>query len=92
MVKQESDNTKIALINNNVAYIQKDISEIKTGIKELGGVYETKEEAVGRGKVFDDRLTILERASGAARWSSPIISSALTAVIVFLLMFYLQHK
>lgn len=92
MTKLESDNTKIALINNNVAYIQKDISEIKSGIKELSGVYETKEESIARGKAFDDRLTKVEHDNGNRSWVTPIISSSLTALIVFLLMFYLQHK
>lgn len=38
------DNTKIALINNNIGYIQRDITEIKTDIKGLAGNYLTKKE------------------------------------------------
>lgn len=42
--KTETDETKIALINNNIQYIQRDISTINTSIKELTGVYVTRQE------------------------------------------------
>ena len=36
MTKKQSDDTAIAVINTNVAYVQKDISEIKADIKIPG--------------------------------------------------------
>lgn len=41
---KDSSDTKIALIGNNIEYIQRDIQEIKTSIKEISGVYVTKQE------------------------------------------------
>lgn len=44
MTKGETDETKIALINNNIQYIQRDIATINLNLKELAGQYVTKQE------------------------------------------------
>lgn len=41
MTKLETDDTKIALINNNIQYIQRDLADIKVSMKELSGTYVT---------------------------------------------------
>ena len=48
MTKEAADETKIALINNNISYIQKDQAEIKTKVTdmarkldEIGGMFAT---------------------------------------------------
>ena len=90
MKKAESGDTKIALINNNISYIQKDISEIKGSIKELAGVYITKVQFDDSLKSFDIRLTDMKKSSNAWKVISPALSSIITAVITFLLISYIQ--
>lgn len=84
---RDKDDTRIALINNNIDYMRADITEIKQSIKELAGVYPTKEEL----KVVSDKVIALESKSNLWKVISPIASSIVTAVIVFLLIQYLQH-
>lgn len=99
MTSQQSDNTKIALINNNVAYIQKDISEIKASIKELAGVYVTREALVEVAKQTEERFKNLEQAiidlkntnSPTRTWFKHSMSAVLGAVLTFLIINYLQH-
>lgn len=43
-IKTETEETKIALINNNISYIQKDIAMINSTLKELTGVYLGRQE------------------------------------------------
>lgn len=90
MTKADSDATKIALINNNIAFIQKDIGEIKGGIKELAGVYATREQLIEVAKDTELRLTRLEGQSNLWRWMNPLLSSAFTALVTFLLINYIQ--
>lgn len=48
-LNKQSDATSIALINNNIQYIQRDVADIKTTMKELSGTYVTT-------KTFNDFL------------------------------------
>lgn len=89
MTKQEEDATKIALINNNIQYIQKDISEIKGSVKDLAGVYITKQEFDDTRRVIIDQIQALQKSSNLWKWLSPTLTAILTAVITFLVIQYL---
>lgn len=99
MTSQQADNTKIALINNNIQYITKDIGEIKASIKELAGVYVTREALVEVAKQTEERFKNLEQAildlknsnSPIKTWLKHSLSAVLGAVLTFLIINYLQH-
>ena len=98
MTSGQADNTKIALINNNVSYIQKDISEIKASIKELAGVYVTREALIDVAKQTEERFTTIERKleeikaanTPTKTWIKHSLSGVLGAVMTFLIIQYLQ--
>lgn len=82
-----NEQTKISLIGKDINYIQKDIAEIKQSMKDLTNVYATQialEEVSKEVKQLRD-------SSNLWRWVSPTLSSAITAAVTFLLLFYLQH-
>lgn len=93
------DNTKIALINNNIQYIQKDVSEIKSSIKELAGVYVTREALIEVAKQTEERFIVLEKAisrvenanTPAKTWVKHSLSGILGAILTFLLINYIQR-
>lgn len=94
----ELPSTKIAVMNTNIAYIQKDISEIKGSIKELAGVYVTREALIEVSKQTEERFKVLEEAifeikkSGNLwRWLSPTLAAIVSSIGTFLIINYLQH-
>lgn len=91
MTTPDSDNTKIAVISKTLEFIQRDISAINVTMQGLAGVYETKEEAIQRGKIFDDRLTKIEGSNKIRSFVIPIITFITGSILVFLLINYLQH-
>lgn len=99
MTSQQSDNTKIALINNNISFIQKDIGEIKGSIKELAGVYVTREALIEVAKQTEERFKTLETAISKVEnantpgktWIKHSLSGILGAVLTFLIIQYLQN-
>lgn len=98
MTKAEADTTKIAIINNNVAYIQKDIAEIKASVKELAGVYVTREALVEVAKQTEERFKALEKAifeikksNNLWKFLSPTLGAVMGAVLTFLIIQYLQN-
>lgn len=86
-----TDETKIALINNNISFIQKDLSEIKTSLKELAGVYVPTAKFEEAQRQLDVRLTTIERSSNLWRWLAPVLSAVLGSVVTFLIISYLQN-
>ena len=83
-------NTSTELIAKDIAYIQKDIGEIKASVKDLTGVYITKIQFDDQQKVIDARVQALERSSNLWKWLNPMISAAFSSGVTFLLINYLQ--
>lgn len=88
MTKQESDDTKIAVINNNIGFIQKDILEIKLSLKEQ---YATRESLVTITKETEIRLIRLEQQNSLYKWLNPIIATIVSSGVTFLFINYLQN-
>jgi 5-bromo-4-chloroindolyl phosphate hydrolysis protein len=86
----EAQNTSLIGIGKDVAYIQKDISEIKMGIKELSGIYATKISVDDINKAVEIRLTRIEASSNLWKWLSPSVAAVLGSVLTFLTIQYLS--
>ena len=87
----QQDQTKVELIGKDIGYIQKDIAEIKSSVKELAGVYATKIQMDNADSQLKDRIRKLEQSGHMWRWLSPLIGAVLGSVITFLLVNYLQN-
>lgn len=87
LVATEAENTRIAVINTNIGYIQKDILEIKLSLKDA---YATKEALVQVAKDTETRLTRLESASSLWRWVSPTLAAVMGSIMTFLLVQYIM--
>lgn len=87
MTKADSDKTQIALINNNINFIQKDILEIKLALKDN---YATREALVQVAKDTESRLLKLESSSSLWRWLSPSLAAVLGSIMTFLLIQYIM--
>lgn len=89
------DDTRIALISKDISYIQKDIAEIKVGVKALDGVYATQERVDDLEKqvksIADTVEKINTRQTGIQRYIPHIVTSSLTGVLVFLVIFFLTN-
>ncbi len=83
--------TSNALIQKDIGYIQKDIQEIKQGIKDLAGVYATKIFVDDAFKSLDLRLQRMEESSNLWRWLSPTLSAVLGSTVTFLLIQYIDR-
>lgn len=81
---------EMVAVQKDISYIQKDIADIKGSIKELTGVYITKLQFEDAQKSFEARVAGLEKNSNLWRWLSPTLSAALSSVITFLIVNYLQ--
>jgi hypothetical protein len=88
MTNAESDKTKIAIINNNIGFIQKDILEIKLSLRDS---FATKEQLVQIAKDTEIRLTKLETSGNLWRVLNPILASVFGSLLTFLLIQYLQN-
>lgn len=88
MNDQDQQETAIALINNNIGYIQKDILEIKVGLKDS---YATKEGLIQVAKDTEVRLQRLENASNLWRWLSPSLGAIMGSTMTFLIINYLMR-
>lgn len=87
----QTTETSVSLIAKDIAYIQKDMSDIKTSIKELSGVYPTKISMDEGFKAVSERLDRLEKSSGLWKWLSPSLSAILASVMTFLIINYLVN-
>ena len=85
--KPESDDTKIALINNNIEFIKKDIVEIKLALQNK---YATNVSLETVAKETELRLKRLESSSNLWKWLSPILAAVLGSVLTFLIINYLM--
>lgn len=86
-----NEEPKTELIAKDISYIQRDISEIKSSIKELAGVYATKVQLDEFSKDLKERLRRLESSANLWKWLGPAISGIFCTVITFLVINYLQN-
>ena len=89
MTKPESDDTKIALINNNIEFIKKDIVEIKLALQNK---YATNVSLETIAKETELRLKRLESSSNLWKFLSPSISAILASIGTFLFISFLQTR
>ncbi len=87
-----TDETKIALIGNDVSHIMKDLGEIKQSLKELSGVYATQVAVSESQKDTDVRIKKLEDSSNLWKWLSPSLSAVLGSLFTFLIIQYLTNQ
>lgn len=87
----ETTETKIAVIGNNISYIQKDIGDIKQSISLLANVYATSKDLEEVAKQTERRLNRLEKESHLWKWLNPALSAVIAVIIEYLFVFYLQH-
>lgn len=90
--KDDTVSTKIALIDNNISYIQKDIVEIKQGFKDLSGAFITKKALEEIAVQTEKRLVKLENTSNFWKVLSPTLAAVLGSVLTFLLINFLQNS
>ena len=82
------DATSIAVINTNITYIQRDISEIRILMKDG---YATKEALKEVAVQTEDRLTRLEDSSNLWKWLSPSLSAVVASMMTFLIINYISR-
>ena len=87
-----SNDAKFASIGKDISYIQKDIAEIKTSIKELAGVYVTQHTFDNYIESSEKRFTELENSSNLWKWLSPILAATFGSILTFLIIAYLQSS
>jgi hypothetical protein len=92
MIKQPTDETKIALINNNIGFIQKDLSEIKITLKEMAGVYVPTAKFDEAQTQLNYRLAGLEKSSNLWKWLAPMLSAVTGSIVTFLVISFLQNS
>ena len=94
-----TEETRIALVEQNMTELKQDMSEIKTDVKSLSKQIESlfsmkisdHVEIKTEIKSLQEKQLKLEGQSNLWRWLSPTLSAVLGAVVTFLLMFYLQN-
>lgn len=88
MLEKTNDNSKIAVIQTDISYIQRDIADIKEVLKTG---YATKDALLVVAKETEARLTKLEQASNLTKWLFPILSGTFGSVLTFLLIQYIMN-
>lgn len=81
----------VAVLNTNLNNIQCDITEIKASLKEINGVFASKEELAVVARQTEVRFQSLERASLYWKIAVPAVSTILSGSFMFLFLNYLQH-
>jgi hypothetical protein len=91
MAEEQSQETKIALINQNIENINRNVDEIRLDIKSLNGVFVPTMKYEDDKRAVDIRLTALEKSSNLWKFLSPSLAAALGSVLTILITNYLQH-
>ena len=81
--EEPTNETIVALMSNNIGYIQSDIKDIKQSIKELTGVFATKTELVEVAKIQTDHETRI-RDGEKALWRYVGVFSVISVMISIL--------
>lgn len=88
--KVSSESATNATVTVDIAYIRRDIGELKTAVRELGGQFPTKAEFVELVKSGADRevrIRSLEQNQWKAIGMASVVSAVLSIVIAYLLKF-----
>lgn len=88
MIKPTNDNSSIAVIKTNIEYIQKDINDIKTVLKDG---YVTKDSLAQVARETEGRLSRLESTKNFWQWFSPLLSGTLGSILTFLTINYFMN-
>ena len=88
----QSQESKIAVIANDIKYIKEDMASIKANFKELAGAFITKAALEEIAKRTEERLVALEKAANFWKYMNPTLTYILGSIIMFLLTSYLQSR
>lgn len=91
-METQNTDTQIQLIGKDITYIKGDISDIKTSIKELAGIYITKLQFDDYTRSTENRLKIIEKTSSLWKWLGPTLSAIMASIVTFLVINYIQHS
>jgi hypothetical protein len=80
--------TSIALIRKDISYIQSDINDIKTVLKEG---YATKDSLADVARETERRLGKLENSSNLWKWLSPTLAAVMGSIMTFLIIQYIMN-
>lgn len=94
-----TEETRIALVEQNMTELKQEISDIKTELKALSMQINTMlsskladhVEMKAEIKSLSEKLVEIEKRSNLWKWLSPTLSAVLGAFVTFLLMSYLQN-
>ena len=81
----------VAVLNTNLTNIQCDITEIKASLKEINGVFASKEELAVVARQTEERFQALEKASLMWKITVPAVATVLSGTFMFLFLQYIQH-
>ncbi|MGA2911804.1 MAG: hypothetical protein ABSE17_04225 [Candidatus Levyibacteriota bacterium] len=81
----------VAILNTNLNNIQGDIAEIKASLKEINGVFASKEELAVVARQTEERFQALEKASLLWKVAIPTAATVLSGTFMFLFLNYIQH-
>jgi len=90
MTEKSSDDTRIAVISNDIRYIKENLVEIKDSLKGLGSIFASREQLNQIAKETEIRLCALEKAAGWTKYLAPIASSIFCSILTFLLIEFLK--
>ena len=82
--------TKIAVLEANMTNIAKDISDIKSDIKAI--VVQMNKQPSLEAEIISlkEEIQDIKKTSNLWKWLAPTLTSIITAVVVFLLINYIQ--
>ena len=93
---KDIDDTRIALISSDISYMKDDIAEIKSDVKNLDGKYVTQEQLKELNEhvaqIAAAQKEQIDRQTGIQRFVPALISSVLSSILVFLIIYFLQHS
>lgn len=83
--------TKIAVLEANMVNIGKDIADIKTDIKAI--VVQMNKQPSLEAEIIALKTEIqdIKKSSNLWKWLAPTLTSIVTAIVVFLLINYIQR-
>lgn len=89
-MKETTDQTKIAVLEANMANIAKDISDIKEDVKaiivQLNRQPSLEQEIIQ----LKDEIRSVKNSNNLWKWLAPTLTSILSAAVTFLLIKYIE--
>jgi hypothetical protein len=87
----QSQETKIALINQNIQNINRNVDEIRLDIKGLNGIFVPTMKYEEDRKALELRVSTMEKSGNLWKWLSPTLAATMGSVLTLLVSSYLQH-